>query len=708
MDTTRLDAERLNAEWLETDGLGGFASGTVGGVRTRRYHALLLAATRPPTGRFVLVNGFDAAVTTGSGTTPITAQRYAPDVVHPRDALLPAIFRDDPWPTWTFHIGDWTTIEQEICAVRGSPLVTLSWKRTAGSGPAILTLRLFLSGRDYHALHHENPAFRFAPERGASIAPSAPGGTADPGGGRLLWRPYDGVPEIVAHHNGVFEPSSDWYRNFLYADERARGLDHVEDLASPGVFRFDLEQGDAAIVLSTLGAQVPRGGAARALTVLREAERRRRRSFLSRLHRAADDYIVRRGNGATIVAGYPWFADWGRDTFIAMRGLCIATGRLDAARDILIEWAGAVSEGMLPNRFPDQGDEPEFNAVDAALWYVVAVHDYLEASERAGRPVPDDDRRTLAGAVTAIVEGYARGTRYGIRMDADGLLAAGMRGVQLTWMDARVGDRVITPRIGKPVEVQALWINALRIAAGLAGRAAGAGAGAVGPDGTASPALPDWRKAAEAFRQRFRNADGWLHDVVDVDHQPGTADASFRPNQIFAVGGLPYALLQGDEARQVVDAVEARLLTPLGLRSLACEEPGYAPRYEGGVAERDGVYHQGTVWPWLLGPFVEAWVRVRGGSAEAVAEGRRRFLLPMAEHLDAAGLGHASEIADAEAPHLPRGCPFQAWSVGEILRVSETVLAPAALAERPAAAAPRRKRRRAVESPAPAGASVST
>src|SRR5262245_23769853 len=351
----RMDTTIRDAEWLETDGLGGFASGTIAGPRTRRYHALLLAATRPPTGRFVLVNGFDAAISTGAGTTPLAMQRYTPGVVHPTDAAAPAAFTDESWPTWTFRLGDGTTIVQEICVVRGAPIVTLSFRRTAGSGPARLTLRLFLSGRDYHALHHENAAFRFEAEP-ATVTAGPEGAGIPQATGTLHWRPYDGVPAVAALHNGVYEAAPEWYRGFLYEEERARGLDHVEDLASPGVLTFDLEAGEAALVLSVAGAPVPPGGAARTLAHLREGERRRRLAYRSRLHRAADDYIVKRGDGATIVAGYPWFADWGRDTFIAMRGLCLATGRLDAARDILVEWAGAVSSGMLPNRFPDQGD----------------------------------------------------------------------------------------------------------------------------------------------------------------------------------------------------------------------------------------------------------------------------------------------------------------------------------------------------------------
>jgi predicted glycogen debranching enzyme len=285
---------------------------------------------------------------------------------------------------------------------------------------------------------------------------------------------------------------------------------------------------------------------------------------------------------------------------------------------------------------------------------VVAVHDFLEAARRLTRR----DRETLHAAVEAILGGYARGTRYGIRVDDDGLLAAGAPGVQLTWMDAKVGDWVVTPRIGKPVEVQALWLNALRIGSGFSERWAEL-----------------YARGREAFANRFWDeAAGALHDVVDVDHRRDAVDPAFRPNQIFAVGGLPFALIEGARARRIVDAVEVRLLTPLGLRSLAPDEPDYAPRYRGGVRERDGAYHQGTVWPWLMGAFVEAWVRVRGETPDAKREARARFLAPLFSRLDDAGVGHLPEVADGDPPHAPGGCPFQAWSVGEALRLARIVL----------------------------------
>ncbi|HEX6850262.1 MAG TPA: amylo-alpha-1,6-glucosidase [Candidatus Polarisedimenticolaceae bacterium] len=616
-------------EWLEADGLGGFASGTASGIRTRRYHALLLAAARPPAERFVLVNGLEATVATAAGRFALSSQRYAPGVVHPDGAARIVSFTATPWPRWTFRLEDGTVVEQEIVVPRGAPAVLVRFRASAA---AILTIRPLMSGRDFHALQRENGAFRF---------------DAEPAGDGVRFRPYDGVPATRVRSNGIYRPAPDWYRNFEYEEERARGLDFVEDLASPGEWSFDLSTGEAWMLLV---AEVPGAERTPEPEAIVELER-------ARCDRAVEAYLVERDRGLTLIAGYPWFGDWGRDTFIAIRGLCLATGRRKEAGAILSAWAGAVSEGMLPNRFPDHGETPEYNSVDASLWYAIAVHEYLASGKT---PVRERDR--LRKAVGEILEGYARGTRFGIRLDGDGLLASGVPGVQLTWMDAKVGDWVVTPRTGKAVEIQALWLNALRAAS------------AWDPRWTET-----WRRGSESFVTRFWNPErGYLLDVADVDHVPGRDDASFRPNQILAVGGLPWSLLPQAEARRVVDAVEARLWTPLGPRSLAPGEQGYVPRYAGGVLERDGAYHQGTVWPWLAGPFVEAWVAVRGGTIEARREARARFLEPLLAHLDDAGLGHVSEIADAEAPHEPKGCPFQAWSLGELLRLDRVVLREAA------------------------------
>ncbi len=625
-------------EWLEADGLGGFASGTASGLRTRKYHALLNHAATPPTGRVVLVNGLEAWLDTDAGSFALSSHAYLPDVIHPDGVKHLTSFTHEPWPTWTYRLPDGSEVRHELLVPRGAAAVVASWRmlRRGSAGKALLRVRPLLSGRDQHALHFENPAFRFEPTTS---------------GERLRFEPYPGFVTVM-HANGAYAHEPLWLKSFRYDEERARGFEHREDLASPGVFRFDLSAGEAVWIAGA--GELPPAPAER----LRERERARRVAFPSPLHRAADAYFVRRGSCHTIVAGYPWFTDWGRDTFIALRGLCLAGERIDIAREIALAWAQLVSEGMLPNRFVDSGEAPEFNAVDASLWYVVAVSELLA---RAGRALSSAERARLAAAIAAILDGYQKGTRYGIRVDADGLVAAGEPGVQLTWMDARVGTRVITPRIGKPVELQALWVNALRLAGERFERS-------------------DWLALAEraqaSFAERFWNeAAGCLYDVVDDGHRPGALDATLRPNQIFAVGGLPHALVGGARARRIVEVVEAKLWTPLGLRSLAPGEPGYTPRYEGGPEQRDAVYHQGTAWAFLLGPFVEAWLRVRGGGAAVRREARARFVAPLLAHLHAAGLGHVSEIADAEAPHTPRGCPFQAWSLGELLRLEREVLA---------------------------------
>jgi predicted glycogen debranching enzyme len=652
-------AEDCNShrEWLEPDGLGGFASGTVAGIRTRRYQALLLTATTPPAGRMVLVNGFDAWVETAGGRFDLSTQHYAPDVVGGNGVEHQQSFRREPWPTWEFGAADGTRVQQQLFAVHGAPMTCLTWRLLSADPSARLFVRPFLSGRDFHALHKSNPVFRF---------------DAEVATGRVGWQPYADVPGSVALSNGSYCHDPHWYFHFLYDEERARGLDCLEDLGAPGVLSWDLAAGEAVLILTTKdqAAQWPGDAEPGAiLQGLRDAEAARRRRFASPLHAAADAYLVQRRSaaspaGRTVIAGYPWFGDWGRDTFISMRGLCLAGGRKDAARDILLAWATTVSEGMLPNRFPDRGDVPEFNSVDASLWFVVAVAEWLNTGGASAA-----DARALRGCVEAILSGYAQGTRYGIRADDDGLLACGEAGVQLTWMDAKVGDRVITPRTGKPVEVQALWLNALAFA---------------------GSTDPHWQAAFErglaAFGRRFWNdARGCLFDVVDCDHRAGTTDPALRPNQIFAVGGLPRALLTGEQARQVVAVVEAELWTPAGLRSLARGEAGYTAQYQGGVESRDASYHQGTVWPWLAGAFVEAWVRTHGDDAAARQAARQRFLDPLLARLDIAGLGHLGEIADGDPPHRPRGCPFQAWSVAELLRLDRQVLAVDVPAQTPAA-----------------------
>ncbi|MBV8760347.1 MAG: glycogen debranching enzyme family protein [Deltaproteobacteria bacterium] len=585
-------------EWLETDGLGGFAMGAADGIRARRYHAVLLAATKPPDARMVLVADLEVFAETAEGRFSLSSHRYRGGVVYPDGATRIASFRHEPWPRWEYALPGGVRIACELAMTPGAPCTHVRWTQLAGP-PARLWVRPLLAGRDYHATHHENGGFRFDAETRDDV---------------VTWRPYGGVPAIACRHPGRYEHAPEWYRAFDLEIEAMRGLDHEEDLASPGIFTFDLP-GTLVFAMDRVDDHASPFGAR-----------------ASGLERAADAYLVRRGTGTTIIAGYPWFADWGRDTFISLRGLCLARGKRDQAAAILREWARVIDGGMLPNRFGEHDAAPEYNSVDAALWFVVAAHDAALAQE-------------LAAPIAAIVDGYARGTRHGIRQDRDGLLACGVPGLQLTWMDAKIGDQVITPRIGKPVEIQALWINALAIA----GR--------------------DITQAQRAFEQRFWNG-GALHDVVDVDHVAGTADPTIRPNQIFAVGGLPHAVLTGERAREVVERCFADLWTPAGPRSLSPADSRYRGRYLGGPLERDRSYHNGPIWPWLAGAFIEAWVRVHRDAAEA----RRRFFAPLLDRLEIAGLGHLSEIADGDPPHTPCGCPFQAWSVAELVRLDRVVL----------------------------------
>ncbi len=633
----------LQREWLETNGLGGFASSTIIGLNTRRYHALLIAALKPPVERYVLLSKFEEALISNGKRYELSANQY-PGVVHPQGYQYLKHFRLDPFPVFTYEV-EGIELEKSVFMAQGENTTVVQYELKASARWQQRELRLevrpLIAFRDYHSTTHENGALRreVRSEKGlASI------------------QPYDGLPSLYfAHDADELDASGDWYRSFQYRVEQERGLDHAEDLYSPLVLRFDLGgRQSAAIIASTEARDASHAGR------YRKAEIERRNAIVAAapadeplvrdLVVAADQYIVARGDLKTVIAGYPWFSDWGRDTMIALPGLTLATGRFDVARGILRAFSKVVDRGMLPNRFPDAGEQPEYNTVDATLWFFEAVRAYLAYTGDL-----EFVRTELYDVLGDIISWHVRGTRYGIKVDASGLLSSGEPGVQLTWMDARIGDWVVTPRYGKPVEIQALWHNALCIMEDLARKFADA-------DGqrrySTMATLARW-----SFNRLFWNEDaGCLYDVVNG----GPPDASIRPNQIFAVS-LPPNLLPPDRARRVVEVVQQRLLTPYGLRSLAAGDPRYVAHYGGHQLARDSAYHQGTVWPWLMGPFVTAYVRVNGGSAAARNQAAEWLRAPQ-QHLTEAGLGHISEVFDAEPPYTPGGCFAQAWSVAEVLR----------------------------------------
>ncbi len=650
-----LDAA-LQKEWLETNGLGGFASSTIVGLNTRRYHGLLVAATKPPVGRMVLLSKIEETLVVDGRRFDLSANRY-PGVVHPQGFQYLKQFRLDPFPTFVYEI-EGIEIAKTVFLVHGENTAVIEYEMNPASAilaDCTLELRPLVAFRDYHSTTHANGAIDPAVKTSPGLASI---------------HPYCGLPSLhFAHQAGDVETQGGWYHNFEYDIERARGLDSQEDLFQPFTLRVNLsERPSSAIIASTELHDATQASELRRLEAARRARVAAslpsREPLVATLLQAADQFVVRRGELETVIAGYHWFGDWGRDTMIALPGLTLAAGRFEIAKNILLEFSKHVDRGMLPNLFPDAGDTPEYNTVDATLWFFEAI--------RAWKQKTGDSRfvrENFYGVLCDIMDWHVRGTRYGIRMDGDGLLHAGEPGVQLTWMDAKVGDWVVTPRHGKPVEIQALWYNALRILQAMAEE--------FGDPERASRCASIASKAAQSFNAVFWNEEaGCLYDVIQGD----TRDQSIRPNQVFAIS-LAYPILAHDKMHSVLEVVERELLTPVGLRSLARGDSQYRPTYEGGPFERDSAYHQGTVWPWLLGPFLSAYLRVRG-HRPAARERAAGWLRAIEAHLEDAGLGQVSEIFDADPPHRPRGCIAQAWSVAELLRVAlEEVFEPVTFRE---------------------------
>lgn len=630
-------------EWLETNGIGGYASSSVSGANTRRYHGLLVAATRPPLGRMVLLSKFEETVIIDGELFEISCNRY-PGKVHPEGYKFQTQFRLDPFPVWTFEVAG-IEIERKFFLVYGENTAVVYWSvkgRKKGDERQVkLEIKPLLAFRDHHHLRREDAGFDGSyqvEEKLVSLTPSAD------------------MPRLyLAHNANAIEHQGYWYHDFEYLIEQERGFDFSEDLFQPFSMQFDLAT-NAVVLASTEPKKVIDAKGFEASEIARRAGLVKGSGatdeFEKQLVLAADQFIASRGTGKTIIAGYHWFSDWGRDTMIALSGLTLATGRYEIAKSILTEFSNHISEGMLPNRFSDAGETPEYNTVDATLWFFEAIRAY---AEKTGDYTFVEE--TLYDKLADIIDWHVHGTRYQIHVDSDGLLYAGEPGVQLTWMDAKIGDWVVTPRTGKAVEIQALWYNALCIMADLAGKFR---------DKKRQKSYSSMAaKAKKSFKSQFWNdAEQCLFDVINGPE----ADAAVRPNQIFAVS-LPHTMLSSAKARKVVDKIEAELLTPVGLRSLSPKDARYAPIYIGSPSVRDAVYHQGTVWGWLIGGFIDAYRKVHSKDTKTRAR-VSEIITGFKAHLSESMVGQVAEIFDADLPYTSRGCAAQAWSVAELLRIS--------------------------------------
>lgn len=635
-------------EWLLTNGIGGYASGTVSGNLTRRYHGLLIAALRPPVGRTQLVAKLEEIATYDGSDYTLATNRWSSGAVEPKGYLYIERYRlEGTIPVWRFALAD-GLLEKRVWMQQGENTTYVQYSLLRGSGPLRLVSKALVNYRDFHSSTHAGDwQMRVeSVEHGIQI-------TA-----------FDGAtPFFLLSADAKFEPKQEWYRDLFLPMERARGLDDHEDHLLAATATVELAKGQSVTFVLTTNLQAELDGAKSLADRLEQGKNLLSKwlgsdraaasaapAWIRQLILAADQFIVRRSlpgepDGRSVIAGYHWFGDWGRDTLIALPGLTLTTSRPEIARKILLVFARYADGGMLPNNFPDAGGEPQYNTADAALWYFEAVRQYFEATKDA------DAILKLYPVLTQITSAHLNGTRYHIHVDAtDGLLYAGEDGVQLTWMDAKVGDWVVTPRIGKPVEINALWYNALKSMARLAP--------------IAGKSAEPFQKMAEVVKKNFakfwNSGANCCYDVID-DPRIGK-DASLRPNQIFAVS-LPESPLSPEQQKAVVDICARRLLTSHGLRSLAEGEPGYQGRYGGGPRERDGAYHQGTVWGWLLGPFVLAHLRVYRDRKAA-----QSFLEPLGAEISSYGLGTLGEIFDGDAPFTPRGAIAQAWTVAEVLR----------------------------------------
>ncbi|MBW4516319.1 MAG: amylo-alpha-1,6-glucosidase [Timaviella obliquedivisa GSE-PSE-MK23-08B] len=644
-------------EWLVTNGIGGYASGTVGGALTRRYHGLLVAALNPPLGRTLLLTKLDEEVEYDDRSYPLYFNEWATGDANPLGFQNIESFKlDGTVPTWKFAIGD-ALLVKSVWMQQGTNTTYVRYQLKRATQPLKISLKALVNYRDYH---------------GDTQAKDWVMDIATVNHGIRITADADATPFYLLCDRATVSPTHEWFYGFSLAVERYRGMSDREDHLHAATFEATLNPGDSLTIVASTEFQPELDGIAALKArhvyeqkligfwdVNRPNTSKKSPAWINQLVLAADQFIVNRSTppqsapnesapnesaGKTIIAGYHWFSDWGRDTMISLPGLTLATGRPEVARAILRTFAQYVSQGMLPNRFPDGGETPEYNTVDATLWYFEAIRQYYNATDDEGL------LRDLFPVLADIIDWHCRGTRYNIHLDpSDGLLYAGEVGVQLTWMDAKADDWVVTPRMGKPVEINALWYNALRTMAKFARQ--------VGEPHQEYEAIAD-RTLAKFHR--FWNAEtGYCYDVIDT---PNGDEDALRPNQIFAVS-LSESPLPVAQQRAVVDVCGQRLVTSYGVRSLSPDHRDYQGYYKGDRYQRDGAYHQGTVWGWLLGSFVTAHLRVYNNPALA-----QEWLEPMAQHLRARGLGSGSEIFDGDAPMVPRGCIAQAWTVAEVLR----------------------------------------
>ncbi|MBI3265845.1 MAG: amylo-alpha-1,6-glucosidase [Chlamydiae bacterium] len=629
-------------EWVIGNGLGGYASSTICGGNTRRYHGLLVSSVKPPLGRMVILSKVEETIHINGKSYDLSCNKF-PETIHPMGHQNLELFSFEFYPKFIYSV-DGIRLEKNIYMIFEKNATIIFYRLLESPRPIKLSLMSFIACRRFHELTHENPFFNQEVEVNEGL---------------LRMKPYKSSPMIHLFYSPAqFANNPLWYLNFEYEEEYRRGLDYREDLFTPGDLTFDLAPGGSCFLIASTDElsssdllQAEFKETERKKMILKNCDKDNKISFS--LFLAADSFIVQRGEkgSASVIAGYHWFSDWGRDTMISLPGLTLATGRFDLAKSILNTFSKYVSEGMLPNRFPDEGEEPDYNTVDATLWFFNAAYQYFLYTGDEGFI-----RTILFPVFKDIIQWHEKGTRYQIHVDEDGLLYAGEKGTQLTWMDAKVGDQAITPRIGKAVEVNALWYNTLRIMEFFSDRFG------------YQPLRDHYGSMAETARKNFNrlfwNKDkDCLYDCIYKEEM----DPSIRPNQIFAIS-LPFPILRVEKHRSVLKVIEKELLTPYGLRSLSPKDPRYVGKYSGNVLARDKAYHQGTVWPWLLGPYVTTFFRVYGRNSKTI-EKAKSLLEPFRDHLYEGGLGTICELFDGDPPHDANGCISQAWSVAELLRV---------------------------------------